>query len=137
AHRGLGRGTPLSGCGGPPIRSTFVSVAQPLAFRADRVVAAVMAETEDASLLYARVLQAMAEALSCRFGAVWEIDQDGEAISCVEAWCSPGLAGAEFVRLMRESHFEPGVGLPGRVWTSRQPAWFGGRVLVTNILCAC
>ena len=81
------------------------------------------------SKMSAEVLQAMAEALSCRFGAVWEIDQDGEAISCVETWCSPGFAGAgaDFVRLTRESHFEPGVGLPGRVCCFQTVVFCGER----------
>src|SRR5436305_10234449 len=82
-----------------------------------------MAETEDDNLLYSRVLEAMAVALACRLGAVWEVDADGGRLSCVETWCAPGFDGEEFARVTRDAAFEPGIGLPGRVWMTGSPSW--------------
>jgi PAS domain S-box-containing protein len=98
-------------------------VAQPLAFRADRAVAAVMAETEDESLLYPRALEAIAEALSCKVGAVWEVDPDRQVLTCVETWCSADGDCSEFAMVTKETEFEAGAGLPGRVWMTGSPAW--------------
>src|SRR5207247_6622399 len=38
----------------------------------------------------------------------------------------------EFVDTSRKSSFRPGTGLPGRVWSSKQPAWIPDVVQDTN-----
>ena len=95
----------------------------PLAQRADRAVAHVIATTEDDERLYANVLAAMAAALDCRLGAAWEGEPDGDKLVCVETWCAPGFPGEEFANVTRTLKFDAGIGLPGRVWASGEPAW--------------
>jgi PAS domain S-box-containing protein len=98
-------------------------VTPPLAERADRVVAHVIATIEDEDSLYSDLLAAIAETLGCEFGAVWEADPEDGALVCVETWCAPGYPGEEFATVARSHRFTPGSGLPGRVWASGEPAW--------------
>ncbi|HEX6713123.1 MAG TPA: PAS domain S-box protein [Thermoleophilaceae bacterium] len=98
-------------------------MAAPLAMLADRAVAHVMAVTDDEELLFAGVLEAMGKALACRFGAVWEPEPDGARIACVETWCADGFDAEQFDAATRTYRFEPGTGLPGRVWAAGHPEW--------------
>ena len=95
----------------------------PLAQGADRVVAHVIATTDDEESLYSEALAAIAGSLACQFGAVWEATADGDAITCVETWCAPGFHADEFAAITRSYRFRAGTGLPGRVWATGEPAW--------------
>jgi two-component system CheB/CheR fusion protein len=44
-------------------------------------------------------------------------------LRCLGVWCRPGLDAVEFLAVTRSRTFEAGVGLPGRVWATREPAW--------------
>src|SRR5262249_5973824 len=35
----------------------------------------------------------------------------------------PSVQASDFIEASRKQRFEPGVGLPGRVWSTGQPAW--------------
>jgi PAS domain S-box-containing protein len=83
----------------------------------------VIATTEDEEALYAEILAAIGASLACQFGAVWEADPDGDAITCVETWCAPGFEAGEFAAITRSYRFKAGTGLPGRVWATGDPAW--------------
>jgi PAS domain S-box-containing protein len=71
-------------------------------------------------------LQAICESAEWEVGALWEVDEDAGVIRCVETSHLSGGA-PDFEKLTRDSVFEPGVGLPGRVWQSGEPHW------VTNL----
>ncbi len=45
------------------------------------------------------------------------------ALRCVDIWHRPGLAAEEFVDATKKTTYEPGIGLPGRVWSSRKAFW--------------
>src|SRR5262249_49669949 len=53
----------------------------------------------------------------------WTVDRPAQRLVCVEVWHGPSPRLAEFVAETRQRTFGPGVGLPGRVWSSGQPAW--------------
>jgi PAS domain S-box-containing protein len=67
------------------------------------------------------VLGSIGSTLGWALGAMWEAD--GDAIRCVETWQRDPAAAAAFEQASRDIAFEPGVGLPGRVWESGKPAW--------------
>ena len=73
---------------------------------------------------YAFALQEIAESLGWSFGAAWEPGPAPDAaLYCVALWAAPvGDLGA-FVEATRAAEFEPGEGLPGRVWQRGEPAW--------------
>ena len=86
--------------------------------------ATALALSESSSLAEAapRILQAICEVLGWEYGALWGVDTGSECITCLETWRPPGSC-QEFEASSRASRFRPGVGLPGRVWSSASPAW--------------
>jgi PAS domain-containing protein len=98
-------------------------LASPLAQRADRAVAHVIATTEDDEGLYYEILAAMGDALDCTLGAAWEADEDGDVLVCSEVWCAPGFTPTTFVDVTKDLRLGRGRGLPGRVWATGEPAW--------------
>ncbi len=69
------------------------------------------------------VLRRVCEKTGWALGQAWVPKQDGTVLECGPAWFC-GEAGLEQFRIASEkSSFLPGVGLPGRVWQSKQPAW--------------
>jgi GAF domain-containing protein len=69
------------------------------------------------------VLAELAELLSWRFASVWVVDERTHEIRCVRTWAQRDAGVEEFDDVTRSSVFVPGVGLPGRVWASGEPAW--------------
>src|SRR5437773_2458772 len=79
-----------------------------------------------------RVLQAICEALGWDYGALWNVDANRNALSCVETWHLPNAHSPEFEATSRGRTFVRGVGLPGRVWESGEPAWIPDVVADSN-----
>src|SRR6476660_2110614 len=69
------------------------------------------------------VLREICEKTGWVLGHAWVPSQDAAVLDLVAAWyCGNGeLKPFRFVS--EGSHFKSGVGLPGRVWESKQPAW--------------
>jgi PAS domain S-box-containing protein len=86
-------------------------------------VAQILAEAvtiEEATL---RILRAMGECLGWDVGVLWRVDRKAEALRCVELWHKASIEIPEFERVSRKSTFVPGLGLPGRVWSSLEPEY--------------
>jgi signal transduction histidine kinase len=65
-------------------------------------------------------------------GAIWRVDRAARVLRCETVWHDPTINVEEFVTLSRQRTFTLGVGLPGRVWKSSQPAWIPDVVKDTN-----
>ena len=87
------------------------------------VAARALAESTTLAEAAPRVLQAICEDLGWDHGALWKVDKTGGVLQCVETWHLPTANLAEFDAVSRAIIFSKGVGLPGRVWASGQPAW--------------
>jgi PAS domain S-box-containing protein len=70
-----------------------------------------------------KILQAVCECLVWDVGALWSIDREAAVLRCVEVWHKESVEVLEFEATSRESTFVPGIGLPGRVWFSREPMY--------------
>jgi len=70
-----------------------------------------------------RTLGAVCQALGWEYGAFWNVDHRARVLRCVGTWSLPSLSFKAFEEASRACSFAPGVGLPGRVWTSGAPAW--------------
>jgi PAS domain S-box-containing protein len=70
-----------------------------------------------------KIVHALCESLGWELGALWSVDRSAEQLRLVEVWHSLGAAGAEFKTGLEQFTFSVGTGLPGRVWSSRRPAW--------------
>jgi PAS domain S-box-containing protein len=86
-------------------------------------VAQILAVSAAEDSLYPRLLAVIGESLGWDFGAWWEASDRGEALRCIATWRSVSLHDDDFVSLTRRTEFARGVGLPGRVWATGEPAW--------------
>ncbi len=75
------------------------------------------------------MLQRICIAFGWEVGAMWAADSDVSLLRCLKVWpsqrsrSSGGLAFSRFEAISLGTKFPSGVGLPGRVWQSLQPAW--------------
>ena len=91
--------------------------------RAQHTVAQILAEATTIEEATPRILRAMGECLGWDVGALWRVDREAEALRCVELWHEASIEVPEFERVSREFTFVPGLGLPGRVWSSLEPEY--------------
>jgi two-component system, sensor histidine kinase and response regulator len=82
-----------------------------------------LAESATLAEAIPRILQAICESLEWDLGIMWNVDRGAGALRFLESWHATGREFAEFEALSRRITFAPGIGLPGRVWASRKPAW--------------
>src|SRR6266481_3483157 len=81
-----------------------------------------LAAADDLSSALKIVLRQVCEKTGWALGQAWVPNKDGSVLVCDSAWfCGDGDL-REFRGASEAIHFKPGVGLPGRVWESKQPA---------------
>ncbi len=90
---------------------------------AQYAVSHALAQSGDLSDSAPRILQAIGEGLGWDYAALWIVDEREDILRCIDTWHRRAAASPRFDSLSRRNTFGPGVGLPGRVWSSRQPAW--------------
>jgi PAS domain S-box-containing protein len=78
------------------------------------------------------LLRSIGEGLGWEVGTLWRVDQDAEVLRCEQVWHTPSVQVPEFEALTREQLFAPGIGLPGRVWADRKPAWIADVIVDPN-----
>ncbi|TMK76461.1 MAG: PAS domain S-box protein [Actinobacteria bacterium] len=83
-----------------------------------------------------KILRAVCECLVWDLGALWRIDREAGVLRFVEVWHKESIDVPEFEAASRESTFTPGIGLPGRVWFRREPAYIPDVVRDSNFLRA-
>ena len=83
----------------------------------------VLAEATDVERAAPEILRRVCENLKWQIGAFWIIDSDIQKLRCCAVWVQAGTDAAAFERVTRETLFERGVGLPGRIWASGDAVW--------------
>lgn len=68
------------------------------------------------------MLEILCRNLSWTCAQLWRVDRQSGTIRRVAGWCEASRQ-ADFQTLARFDRLDHGVGLPGRIWESRQPAW--------------
>ena len=68
-------------------------------------------------------LQRMCQASDWAFGEAWIPRPDNSSLMLGSAWHESGESLAKFKELSEGISFAPGIGLPGRVWSSKRPEW--------------
>ncbi|MCE9527601.1 MAG: response regulator [Planctomycetales bacterium] len=86
-------------------------------------IARVLAEANSLEETAPHILQAICEGLGWDVGAMWRVDSHQNVLSCVGVWSRAEVRTPEFERSTEAMLFPPGIGLPGRVWSSSQPSW--------------
>src|SRR5262249_10326598 len=103
---------------------------------AQHTVTQILAEAATLPEATPQILQAVCECLGWDLGALWSLDRQAGVLRCVEVWHKASVAAPHFEATSRASTFLPGIGLPGRVWSSRAPAYIPDIVHDTNFLRA-
>jgi PAS domain S-box-containing protein len=91
--------------------------------RVQHTVGQLLAEAATIEQVTPKILRVMGECLGWDVGALWRVDREAEALRCVELWHRASIEVPEFERVASEFTFVPGLGLPGRVWSSLEPAY--------------
>jgi signal transduction histidine kinase/CheY-like chemotaxis protein len=97
--------------------------------RAERRLAAqytatrVLAESLQPADAILKILQAVCESLGWEVGVMWRVAPAANVLRCDAFWHAAETSFLEFAQACRQIAFVPGVGLPGRVWAGRAPAW--------------
>jgi PAS domain S-box-containing protein len=84
---------------------------------AQHAVTHVLAESETVGAAAAGVLRAIGENLDWDAGAMWVVDSESDSLRCFDVW------GSAFGMLNQGLRWKRGIGLPGRIWESGEPAW--------------
>jgi PAS domain S-box-containing protein len=90
---------------------------------ANLAITRILAESPALSDATTRILKTIGETLRWEVGAMWQPRKEGEGLTCLAIWHDDSIQPAGFVEHCDEHSFEPGVGLPSRVWATRKPAW--------------
>ena len=90
---------------------------------AQHTVTQILAEAATLEAATPRFLRAVCECLEWDLGALWSIDGDAGVLRCVEMWHRESVDVVQFEAISRQTTFRTGVGLPGRVWSSREPVY--------------
>ena len=90
---------------------------------AQHTVAQVLAEAATLEEATPKILRAVCECLVWDVGALWRNDREAGVLRCVEVWHKESVEVPQFEATSRETTFMPGIGLPGRVWFSREPMY--------------
>lgn len=98
----------------------------------NHAVMRVLAEAETLAAATPRLLQGLCETMGWDFGAIWRVDEAAGVLRCIDVWHPEGRPAGEFQEETRRRTFDPGIGLPGRVWKSGQPAWVRDVVVDEN-----
>ncbi|HEX7780331.1 MAG TPA: PAS domain S-box protein, partial [Vicinamibacterales bacterium] len=70
-----------------------------------------------------KILEGICEAFGWEHGALWTVDRGADLLRCAEIWTAPTVSFPEFDDISRTGTFARGIGLPGRVWATGEPAW--------------
>ncbi len=88
-------------------------------------VAGIVAQTTtDTDRALLKVLESICRNLDWKDGAVWVVDETSQMLVCSDFHqTDPRADSDEFEKVTRATKFKKGIGLPGRVWLSGDPAW--------------
>jgi PAS domain S-box-containing protein len=90
---------------------------------AQHEVAAVLAESPPLEAAMPDLLQAIGEAIGWEAGGFWLLNADEDALHCRAFWAREPERLTAFAEASRGITRRRGVGLPGRVLVSGEPAW--------------
>jgi diguanylate cyclase (GGDEF)-like protein len=86
-------------------------------------VAIAVAEAPDVHAALAAALHRICAAAGCEGGQAWLPTPAGDRLECSPASSGIGSGIEEIRRISQALKLAPSVGLPGRVWQTKQPVW--------------
>ena len=88
-----------------------------------QTIAMEVGAADDLSSALKVVLRRVCEKTGWVIGQAWIPRSDGTVLDCCPAWFCAGTGLEKFRECSETATFAPGVGLPGSVWSSKQPVW--------------
>ncbi len=86
-------------------------------------VTQVLAEAATLEEATPKILQAVCECLVWDLAELWRVDRTAEVLRCVEVWHKESIEASQFEATSHDRTFMPGIGLPGRIWSTCEPAY--------------
>ena len=86
-------------------------------------VTRILTESSTLSEAIPKLLEAICHGTGWEVGAMWQVDTNANLLRCEATFHNPKLEAADFENITCQTTFTSGIGLPGRVWASGQPAW--------------
>ena len=86
-------------------------------------VTRILAESPALSLATPQILETIGTLLDWKVGDLWTPDFEAKTLRCLTVWHAHAAKVDMFEVASLKCTFVPGVGLPGRVWTSLRPEW--------------
>ena len=83
----------------------------------------ILANADTTDIACRMILAEIGETLGWDFGVFWETERQTQSLRASTVWRKRASALDAFETTARAAFFPPGVGLPGRVWLAREPAW--------------
>lgn len=97
---------------------------------AQLAVTRVLADAPSLPQAAPQILQSVCIGLSWDVGTIWQIDSG--LLHCVDVWHAGDTKFHRFEQSTRKMTFKPGIGLPGRVWSTGEPQWIPDVVRDSN-----
>src|SRR5262249_1148212 len=69
------------------------------------------------------ILSAFGESLGWDLGSLWRVDRATRTVRCTDVWHRPGVDAGGLGGRTRRLELSIAVGIPGRTWMTREPAW--------------
>jgi len=91
--------------------------------RTQVAVSLVLASCDSFSQAASQLIQAVCDITGWELGLIWLVDRDAAVLRCEALWHQPTIPGSELTALKEHPPFPSGIGLPGRIWASGEPAW--------------
>ena len=86
-------------------------------------VSRILADSADFGEAAPNILRVICESFEWELGAMWAVDRSANLLRCTHTWHVEGVDVSQFKEVSGVMTFPPGIGLPGRVWASGEPAW--------------
>lgn len=115
-------------------RTNRFQVLEERAIRLERYLATqhaitqIIAQSRDLDTALPQILGAICDTTGWDFGEVWYVNHADNHLYCEATWHNPAVRFPQFGKSGLNITFMPGIGLPGRAWSSGKPAW------VTDVL---
>jgi PAS domain S-box-containing protein len=92
----------------------------------------ILADAESTESACGAILPETGEILGWDAGVFWGVDRQTSAMRAIAVWPGRHPGPLAFETDTRRTSFSPGIGLPGRVWVTKEPAWISDVTLDSN-----
>lgn len=100
--------------------------------RLDAAVTHILSHEKDPNKAIDQTLKNVCITLGYETGACWKLDKKIDALACTHFWTALPEEMTGFQKMSKDITFKKGVGLPGRIWASKEPDWINDVVIDPN-----